>query len=117
MQRAEHLSDLRDLCRRELSQIDGVVLLGKGDAPHIVTASVPGLRSQGILNCLQEKGVYVSAGSACSRGHRSHALEAMGLSAAVMDGAFRVSLCADNTEEDILRLAEGLRYAKDVLKG
>ena len=111
------MSALRNLCRRELSQIDGVVLLGKGDAPHIVTASVPGLRSQGILNCLQEKGVYVSAGSACSRGHRSHALEAMGLSAAVMDGAFRVSLCADNTEEDILRLAQALKYAKDVLKG
>lgn len=93
------------------------MLIGNGDAPHIVTAAIPGLRSQGILNCLQEKGVYVSAGSACSRGHRSHVLEAMGLDAKVMDGAFRVSFCGQNTEEEVFALAEALEYAKKVLKG
>lgn len=112
-----HMTALQDRCRELLGQIEGVLILGKGDAPHIVTAAIPGLRSQGILNCLQEKGVYVSAGSACSRGHRSHVLEAMGLPAAVMDGAFRISLCGGSTEEELLALAEGLRYAKKVLKG
>lgn len=112
-----HMTALRDKCRELLGNMDGVELLGAGDAPHIITASVPGLRSQGILNCLQEKGVYVSAGSACSRGHRSHVLEAMGLSAAVMDGAFRISLCGESTEEMLLALAEGLETAKKVLKG
>ena len=113
----QKMNALRDKCRELLAGVEGVVVMGKGDAPHIVTASIPGLRSQGILNCLQEKGIYVSAGSACSRGHRSHVLEAMKLPAAVMDGAFRISLCGENTEEEIEALAEGLRYAKTVLKG
>lgn len=112
-----HMTALRDKCRELLGNIEGVQLIGAAEAPHIVTASVPGLRSQGILNCLQEKGVYVSAGSACSRGHRSHVLEAMGLPAAVMDGAFRISLCGESTEEEILALAEAIGYAKKILKG
>ena len=112
-----HMTALRDLCREKLSHVEGLTLIGKGDAPHIITASIPGLRSQGILNCLQEKGVYVSAGSACSRGHRSHVLEAMKLPAAVIDGAFRISLCGETTVEEIEALAAALEYAKKVLKG
>jgi cysteine desulfurase len=78
---AKAMSLLRDKAKELLSAVEGVKLLGKGDAPHIISLSVPGLRSQGIINCLQDKGVYVSAVSACSRGHRSHVLEAMGLDA------------------------------------
>ena len=111
------MTGLRDLCRAELSGISGVVLIGKQDAPHIVNLSVPGLRSQGLINCLQSDGIYVSAGSACSKGHRSHVLEALHLSPAVIDGSIRVSLCADNTEEDIHALCRALTYAIHTLKG
>lgn len=72
-----HMERLRDLARHLLQEVPGLVLLGAQDAPHIVNFSIPGLRSQGILNCLQSEGVYVSAGSACARGHRSHVLQAM----------------------------------------
>ena len=89
----------------------GLVFLGRGDAPHIVTVSVPGLRSQGLINCLQERGIYVSAGSACARGHRSHVLEAMGLDPRVIDGAIRISFGRDNTPEDVDALKEAMLEA------
>lgn len=114
---AKRMAGLRDLCRRELGAVEGVRLLGAGDAPHIVAFSLPGLRSQGIVNCLQEDGIYVSAGSACSRGHRSHVLEAMALPPEVMDGAIRVSLGRDNTEADVAALIASLRRARQTLKG
>ena len=84
---------------------------------YIVNLSLPGLRSQGIINCLQTKGIYVSAGSACSKGHRSHVLEAMHLPPAVIDGSVRISFCGDNTREDVDALVSALSEAKKTLKG
>ena len=72
---------------------------------------MPGLRSQGLINCLQERGIYVSAGSACARGHRSHVLEAMGLDSRVIDGAIRISFGRDNTPEDVGALKEAMLEA------
>ena len=96
------MAALRDLCLEQLTgRVPDLVTVGAHDAPHILTVSLPGARSQGILNLLQEQGVAVSAGSACSKGHRSHVLEAMGLPAAVIDGAVRISLCRETTPEEI----------------
>lgn len=102
------LSALRDRCREVLADVPGLVFLGKGDAPHIVTISIPGLRSQGLINCLQDHQVYVSAGSACARGHRSHVLEAMGVDPRIIDGAIRISFSRDNTPEDVDALKAAL---------
>ena len=112
-----HMAALRDACREELQKVPGLQLLGQQQAPHIVSASLPGLRSQGILNCLQDRGICVSAGSACAKGHRSHVLEAMGLPPQVIDGAFRISFSRDNTLEDVLALRRALQEAVTVLKG
>ena len=103
------MAQLRDLAREKLSGIDGLVLIGSQTAPHIVNLSLPGLRSQGIINCLQSDGIYVSAGSACSKGHRSHVLTAMNLSPERMDGSFRVSLCRDTTWEELEVLLDTLK--------
>ena len=112
-----HMARLRDLARGKLAAIDGLVLLGAQAAPHIVNLSLPGLRSQGIINCLQSDGIYVSAGSACSKGHRSHVLDAMRLPPAVIDGSIRVSFSRDNTEADVDALCDALLHAKKTLKG
>ncbi len=106
---AAHMARLRDLCRERLAAIPGVVLYGQCAAPHIVGVSIPGRRSQEIINRLQDREIYVSAGSACARGRRSHVLEAMNLPPAVIDGAVRVSLSAENTEADVEALAGALR--------
>ena len=108
---------LRDLAREILPEVPGLVLIGKQDAPHIVNLSLPGVRSQGIINCLQTEGIYVSAGSACSKGHRSHVLEAMHLPPAVIDGSVRVSFSAENEEADVYALRAALLAARQTLKG
>ena len=112
-----HMAAVRDYGRRILAEVPDLVLTGVQTAPHILSLSLPGLRSQGIINCLQDRDIFVSAGSACAKGHRSHVLEAMGLPAAVIDGSIRVSLAAENTEADMDALRDALLYAKATLKG
>ena len=76
-----------------------------------------GYPSANVINDLGSQGICVSAGSACSKGHRSHVLEAMRLPPAVIDGSVRISFCGDNTREDVDRLIDALLEAKTTLKG
>ena len=85
----------------KIGEIKGVVINGSHDAPHILSLSVPGVPTQNSINILQDAGICVSAGSACAKGHRSHTLTAMKCSPEIMDGSFRVSICADTTEEEL----------------
>jgi cysteine desulfurase len=93
------------------------VILGSHQAPHIISLAIPGVRSQGLIGTLQQREIYVSAGSACSRGHRSHVLEAMNVSPELIDGSIRVSLGFDTTEADIDGFLQGLREAVAQLGG
>ena len=96
-----------------LETIPGVRINGAHEAPHILNLSIPGVPTQNTINILQEKGICVSAGSACAKGHRSHTLTAMRLSPEAMDGSFRVSLCRDNTAEELELLIETIE--KDIV--
>ncbi|MBQ1282074.1 MAG: cysteine desulfurase [Oscillospiraceae bacterium] len=111
------MREVRDYGREILQTVPGLVLNGSQEAPHVISLALPGVRSQGIINCLQDKGIYVSAGSACAKGHRSHVLEAMGLPPAVIDGSVRASLSAENTKADMDALRDALLYAQKTLKG
>ncbi len=90
----------------KLSTLDGLVINGAHEAPHILSLSIPGLPTQNSINILQDAGICVSAGSACAKGHRSHVMTAMGLKPEVIDGAFRVSICRDTTAEELEKLAQ-----------
>ena len=81
-------------------------------APHILSISLPGWRSEVLMNFLEERQVYVSKSSACKKGGRSHVLEAIGLDAAAIDGALRIGLSRMTTEEDLEALCLGLREAR-----
>ena len=94
-----------------LAAIPGVQIIGAHEAPHIVSFAIPGVRSQGLINCLQDREVYVSAGSACAKGHRSHVLEAMGIEPALIDGSVRASLSRFTTEAEVLLLLDAVREA------
>lgn len=96
-------------------KVPQAVILGSHQAPHVISLAVPGVRSQGLIGCLQEKGVYVSAGSACSRGHRSHVMEAMGFAPELIDGSIRVSTCFDTTPEEIEGFVSALAEAVHAL--
>ena len=105
--------ELIEYLNGRLQALDGVVINGIHEAPHILSISVPGVPTQNSINILQDAGICVSAGSACAKGHRSHTLTAMGLSPEVMDGSFRVSICRDTTKEELDRLVDVME--KDIL--
>lgn len=100
---------LNSLLREELAKREGILINSPEDAsPYVLNFSIPGVRSETMLHFLESKEVYVSSGSACSKGAASHTLTAMGLPAARIDGALRVSFCDDTTKEDLFALLEGL---------
>ena len=96
---------LNNLVER-LSELDGLVINGAHDAPHILSLSIPGLPTQNSINLLQDTEICVSAGSACAKGHRSHVMTAMGLKPEIIDSSFRVSICRDTTPKELDKLAE-----------
>ena len=100
---------LLDRLVTEISALDGLCINGCHEAPHILSLSVPGVPTQNTINILQDKGICVSAGSACAKGHRSHVLTAMNLSPERMDGSFRVSLCRDTTWAELEVLLDTLK--------
>ena len=102
---------LRDQIRERLAQIPGVTLTGAGDAPQIIGCAIPGIPSQNIINLLQDHDCYVSAGSACSKGHRSHVLEACKLPPQVIDGSIRISLSRFTTQAEVDQLIEAMAAA------
>ncbi len=85
-------------------------------APHILSISLPGYRSEVLMNFLEAREVYVSKSSACKKGGRSHVLEAIGLDARTIDGAIRIGLSRYTTAEDIDALCQGLIDARSSLR-
>ena len=106
-------ADLLTYAVQKLEAMDGVVINGAHEAPHILNLSIPGVPTQNTINILQDAGICVSAGSACAKGHRSHVMTAMNLSPEIIDSSFRVSLCRNNTEADIHALVEGIQKVLD----
>ncbi len=84
-------------------------------APHILSISMPGWRSEVLMNFLESKEIYVSKSSACKKGQRSQVLEAMGLDAKAIDGAVRVGFCRYSTKEDVDALCAALKEARETL--
>ena len=92
----------------KIQQLDGVAINGAHDAPHILNMSIPGVPTQNTVNILQDAGIFVSAGSACAKGHRSHTLTAMHLRPEIMDSAFRISFSRETTQAQLDRFLEVL---------
>lgn len=110
------MAELRQRCiDRVKAEAEDAVVIG-GGAPHVLCLSLPGYRSEVLMNWLEAKEIYVSKGSACKRGRRSHVLEAMNLPAKVIDGAIRVSLSRFTTAEEIDAFAEALLEGRRSLR-
>ena len=92
----------------------GLLVIG-GGAPHILCVSLPGYRSEVLMNFLEARGISVSKSSACKKGGRSHVLEAMGLPAPVIDGALRLGLSRFTTAEELDEFCSCLRDARESL--
>lgn len=85
----------------EYVKING--LTGRESAPHVVSVSVGGIRSEVLLHALEDKGIYVSAGSACSshKSQSSATLRAIGVEKDLLDSTIRFSFSIFTTEEEI----------------
>lgn len=111
----ERMARLRQYAaERIVAEMPEAVIIG-GGAPHILSVSLPGWRSEVLMNYLEAKGVFVSRSSACKKGGRSHVLEAMGLPAEVIDGAVRISLSRYTTKDELDELCSALKCAHDNL--
>lgn len=93
-----------------LADLDSIGINSGADCvPNIINFSVRGVRSEIILHSLEEDGIYVSSGSACSKGKKSGVLGALGVSDKDADCAVRVSLCADNTAGELDALCDKIK--------
>ncbi len=114
-EKIEKLYSLKDYFIDEVSKIDNVRInskKGKESAPHIVSVSFIGVRSEVMLHTLEDRGIFVSAGSACSSNKQknvSATLKGIGLKPEEIDSTIRFSFCYETTKEEI-------DYAVDVIK-
>ena len=97
---------LRDYFIAEVEKIDGVSVNGHKDhsnAPHIVSVSVSGVRSEVLLHALEDREIYVSAGSACSSNKPavSRTLQSIGLKRELLESTVRFSFSVHTTKEEI----------------
>ncbi len=110
----KHLYRLKKLFIEGVKKLDGVQINGllngsiEGTAPHIVSVSISGVRSEVLLHALEDKGIYVSAGSACSarKPQPSATLKAMGIDKDLLSSTIRFSFSVFTTEEEILYTLE-----------
>lgn len=115
------MTALKDYLIEQLEQIDGVTVnskKGAGGAPHIVSASFRGVRSEVLLHALEDKGIYVSAGSACSSNKPtiSATLKAMGVDKDLLESTVRFSFCEFNTIEEIDYAIEQIKTLLPMLR-
>ena len=85
------------------------------NSPYIVNFSVKNIRSEIMLHYLESKNIYVSSGSACSKGAKSGVLSAYHISDNLADCAIRVSFSKDTTEEDLRTLVEAIKNGQENL--
>lgn len=113
----EHFEKLREALLAGVAGIPDVKFhLPANGVPYIVNLSVPGLRSETMVHFLAQRDVFVSGGSACSKGKLSPVLTAMGLPESEVDSALRISFCHTNTQHDIERFCAALQEATGTLQ-
>ena len=100
-----------------VKDIGGIEINSPADAlPFITNISVTGRRSEPMLSFLSEKGVYVSSGSACSKGKKSRVLAEMGLDSARLESPLRISFSRFTTKEEIDLLALAIKQGIESIR-
>lgn len=119
--RIDRLYALREMFCGEVQQIEGTTvngLPGRESAPHVISVSFAGVRSEVLLHALEERGIYVSSGSACASNHPSVSatLKGIGVKRELLDSTIRFSLSIHTTEEEIRYTLEALKELLPVLR-
>lgn len=120
-QNVEHLYQLKERLAEGLKSMERVLINGmdiREGAPQILSASFPGIRSEVLLHTLEDRHIYVSAGSACSSHKRkgSSTLSAMGMPKEQKESTLRFSFSEENTFEEVDYCLEVLREVLPMLR-
>ncbi len=108
----DHVQTLKEHFLEGIKDIPCVKVNSPENAiPYILNISILGLPSQPTVNFMSEKGIAISAGSACKMGHRSPVLTAMNLPADVIDSAVRISFSRYNTFDEVDLLINAVKEA------
>lgn len=109
MKRYETVSMLKERLVNNLSGKEEISINSGDDcSPYVISVSVGRIKSETMLHYLESRGIYVSSGSACSKGKKSGVLSQFRIPDKYLDSTVRVSLCADNTAEDIDAFCQAL---------
>ena len=117
----DRMYELRDIFIRGVNDIDNVRVNGCPDregAAHIVSLSIRGVRSEVLLHAMEDKGIYVSAGSACAahKPQPSATLKAIGVEKDLLDSTIRFSFSVFTTEEEIQYTIQALSEVIPMLR-
>ncbi len=113
----QYIKSLRSRLVEGLAKIDGIQINSSEAAlPFIVNFSTMCIKSETMMHFLEGREIYVSGGSACAKGNRSHVLVALGLPDRAVDTAIRVSFCAQNTAQDVDDLLSALKEGMETLQ-
>lgn len=120
-EKIEKITSLKDSLIDKLNDMEGVKVnsrKGTDGAPHIVSASFKGVRSEVLLHALEDKGIYISAGSACSSNKPavSATLKAMNIEKDMLESTVRFSFSTFNTMEEVEYCVKQLNELLPVLR-
>ena len=108
-ERFEYVSDLKKYLLEKLSALEGISInSAENSLPYIVNISAEGVRSEIMLHFLEKNDIFISSGSACSKGAKSGVLREFGINDRKADSALRISFCCDNDYSDIDALVDGI---------
>ena len=104
----EHVKKLSNIVRTYFEGKEGIKINSpKSASPYVLSLSFEGVRGETLVHILEEKGVIVGTGSACSsKKTTNRTLEAIGLSREQIEGAIRISFSHENKEDEVLKACE-----------
>ncbi len=116
LQEETNIRTLWQTCREGIAAIPDTVIQSPEDGlPYILNFSCGGVKAETMLHFLEERGIYVSSGSACAKGKASHVLEAMQLPRQQALSSIRVSFSRENTLEDVEALVQAVEEGMKAL--
>ncbi len=114
--RLETVSGLKAHLVSAVRQLEGITVNSSDKClPYVVSISVPNIKSETALHFLEQYEIYVSSGSACSRGKKSSVLKEFKIPDKLIDSTIRISMCAENTPQELDELVSRLALAQEKL--
>lgn len=114
-ERYRHADELRSYLTRRCAET-GIAVNSRPDAsPYVVSIAVRGLRSEVLLHFLEQRGIYVSSGSACSKGKKSSVIAEFHVPDELRDSVLRISFSAENTAAEVDELIDSVLIAQSSL--